>query len=171
MDKELDQLLKFLAEGGNDALLRVAEELKRFKQDDFVEKEQLVKALNDLKKEIDSKPSEIPDISPLLASLREEIEAQIPQPIDNSKDLLDLKTELSSLSNKLEEVSRDKKKVVEIQKENTIETRVETIKLYEEMVVSLDKLGILPDSTNCKVVQELVLGENNINNPERLKSK
>jgi hypothetical protein len=37
------------------------------------------------------------------------------------------------------------------------------------MVVSLDKLGILPESTNCKEVQELVSGENSISNPEKMK--
>jgi len=39
------------------------------------------------------------------------------------------------------------------------ETREETIEIYKDMVVSLDKLGILPESTSCKEVQELVTGD------------
>jgi len=50
------------------------------------------------------------------------------------------------------------------------ETREETIEIYKDMVVSLDKLGILPESTNCKEVQELVTGENSFYNPEKIKS-
>ena len=39
------------------------------------------------------------------------------------------------------------------------ETRDETNEIYKDMVVSLDKLGILPENTNCKEVQELVAGD------------
>jgi len=48
------------------------------------------------------------------------------------------------------------------------ETKEETIEIYNDMVVSLDELGILPDSTSYKEVQELVIGENSISNPEKL---
>jgi len=40
------------------------------------------------------------------------------------------------------------------------ETREETIEIYKDMVVSLDELGLLPESTNCKEVQKLVTGDN-----------
>ena len=53
---------------------------------------------------------------------------------------------------------------------NNAETREETIEIYKDMVVSLDKLGILPESTNCKEVQEFVTGKNSVNCPEKLKS-
>ena len=53
---------------------------------------------------------------------------------------------------------------------NNAETREETIEIYNDMVVSLDKLGILPEGTNCKEVQQLVTGENSISNPEKMKS-
>ena len=46
------------------------------------------------------------------------------------------------------------------------ETREETIEIYKDMVVSLDKLGFLPESTNCKEIQKLVTGGNIIGNPE-----
>ena len=46
----------------------------------------------------------------------------------------------------------------------------ETVRIYNDMVVSLDELGILPESTNCKDVQELVTGENTISNPVKMKT-
>jgi len=51
------------------------------------------------------------------------------------------------------------------------ETREETIEIYKDMVVSLDELGILPENTNCKEVQDLISGEIGYNIPEELKLK
>ena len=53
---------------------------------------------------------------------------------------------------------------------NNAETREETIEIYNDMVVSIDELGILPENINCEEVQELVTGENSICNPEKIKS-
>ena len=50
------------------------------------------------------------------------------------------------------------------------ETREETIEIYKDMVVSLDEIGILPESNSCKEVKELVTGENSVSNPGNLKS-
>ena len=50
------------------------------------------------------------------------------------------------------------------------ETREETIEIYNDMVVSLDNLGILPEDLSCKEVQELVTGENSISNPKKMNS-
>jgi len=50
------------------------------------------------------------------------------------------------------------------------ETREETIEIYKDMVESLDEIGILPESINCKEVKELVTGENSIGNSEKMKS-
>ena len=39
------------------------------------------------------------------------------------------------------------------------DTREETIKLYEDMVISLDELGILPEDLSCEEAQQLVIGD------------
>ena len=53
---------------------------------------------------------------------------------------------------------------------NKAETREETIRLYSDMVVSLDEIGLIPEGSSCEEVQELVTVENRINNPEKMKS-
>ena len=53
---------------------------------------------------------------------------------------------------------------------NNAETREETVGIYNDMVVSLDKLGILPEDFSCEEAQQLVTGENSISTPEKMKS-
>jgi hypothetical protein len=53
---------------------------------------------------------------------------------------------------------------------NNAETREETIKIYNDMVVSLNEIGIFPNDTSCVEVQQLLKGENSVSNPEKMKS-
>ena len=50
-------------------------------------------------------------------------------------------------------------------------TREETVRLYNDMVVSLDEIGLLPYGSSCEEVQQLVTGEKSLSNPEKIKSK
>lgn len=50
-------------------------------------------------------------------------------------------------------------------------SRKETVRLYSDMVVLLDEIGLLPESSSCEEVQQLVTSEKSLSSPEKIKSR